>query len=70
MPVRKYRSVEEMEELSWTEPGTPEHSRAIRTVIELVNFFSAHRRLPPGVFKFRSADEARAQREAWERSAE
>ena len=69
MPVKKYRSVEEMEDASWTAPGTAEHSRAIQRVIELVTFFASKKRLPPGVFKFRSVEEASAQREAWDRSA-
>ena len=66
MPVRKYRSIEEMEDVLWTEPGSPEHGRAIQAVIELVNFFASKKQLPPGVFKFRSIEEASAQREAWD----
>ena len=67
MPVRKYRSVEEMEERLWHTPGSPEHRRALQRVAEIVSFFVPRRNLPRGVFKFRSIEEASAQREAWER---
>ena len=66
MPVQKFRSLEDME-ISWVKPGTLEHSRSIRAVIALVSMFAPKRRLPPGVFKYRSVQEADAQRESWER---
>ena len=66
MPVEKYRSVEEMEE-SWVTPGTDEH-RSIRAVFELVSLFAPERALPPGVFKYRTVEEADRERERWERS--
>lgn len=66
MPIRKFRSLEEME-VSWLRPGTPEHSRSIQAVLALVSMFAPKRRLPPGVFKYRSVQEADAQREFWER---
>ena len=42
MPLRKYRSVEEMEDTFWIAPGTPSHQRAVRIVMASVSF------LPPG----------------------
>lgn len=68
MPVRKYRSVEDMEDAFWTTPGTPAHRRAVQVVLDGVSFFTGERRLPHGVFRFHSVEEASIQREAWERS--
>jgi hypothetical protein len=65
MPVRKFRSVEEMEGNVRYEPGSPELFRAIRALWE----FSARifpRRFPPGVYKHRSIEDARSQRDVWE----
>ena len=67
MPVRRYRSVEEMEDTFWITPGTLPYRRAVQWVIECVSFFSTEKNLPRGVFKFRSIEEASAQREVWER---
>ena len=66
MSVRKYRSVEDMEDMFWTVPGTPSHRRAVQQVIESVSFFLSERRPPSGLFKFRSIEQASAQREKWE----
>lgn len=67
MPVRKYRSVEDMEDAFWTIPGTPGHRRAVQTVLDSVSFFTHERRPQHGVYKFHSVEEASAHREAWER---
>jgi hypothetical protein len=67
MPVRKYRSVEDMEDRFWVPPGTPAHRNAVRRVLDGVSFLAPRRRLPPGVFRFRSLEAARTQREEWER---
>ena len=67
MPVMKYRSIEEMPDTRWYEPGDPELFAAIRCVWG----FTARafpRRLPPGVYKHRSSEAARAQADAWEHS--
>jgi hypothetical protein len=53
-------------EISWVSPGTPEHSRSIHAVLALVSVFAPKRNLPPGVIKYRSIEEADAQRESWE----
>ncbi len=63
--VQKFRSLEETE-IAWVKPGTPEHSRAIQTVIALVSMFAPKRQFPPGVFRYRSV-QVDAQRESWER---
>jgi len=68
MPIRKFRSVEEMEGNVRYEPGSPELFRAIRALWE----FSARvfpRRFPPGVFKHRSLEDAQRQREIWEEAS-
>jgi len=67
MSVRKYRSVEEMEDTFWISPGTPAHRRAIRQVLENMAFFTQRIELPQGVYKFRTVEEASRQREEWER---
>ena len=70
MPVRKYRSVEEMSEMEdsfWVPPGTPEHIAAVRRVLEYAALFGTWKNNPRGVFKYRSMEEAQAQREEWER---
>jgi hypothetical protein len=65
MPVKKFRSLQEMEKSLWHEPGDPALWRAIRRVWD----FAARtcpRRFPPGVYKHRSIEEAQRQREIWQ----
>jgi hypothetical protein len=67
MPVRKYRSVEEMPEAAVGVPRDPENlKRACELSTAAVRF--APRRFPPGVYRYRSLDQAWEQRQAWERS--
>lgn len=59
MPVRKFRSVEEMKTLAWRRPGDPELARALASV------WSFGRRLrpsplQPGVRKFKSIAEMKS----------
>jgi hypothetical protein len=65
MPVRKFRSVEEMEGPLWHRPGDPALYRAIRIVWGL-----AHRtlqpRFPPGVHKYRSIEAMNVAQDAWD----
>jgi hypothetical protein len=64
MPIRKFRSVEEMEGTPRYEPGSPELFRAIRTLWELsARIFP--RRFPPGVYKHRSIEDAQRQCDLW-----
>jgi hypothetical protein len=53
MPIRKYRSIEEMPDETWREPGDPMLYRAIREVWDFGRRTS-QRRFPAGVFRFRS----------------
>ena len=57
MPVRRFHSVEEMNQPVWREPGSPELYRAIREVWEFGQRTTSQRRFKPGVYRFRSIDE-------------
>ena len=67
MPIQKFRSLLEASRALRVRPGTAEHSRALRSVFWMAAQFAPERQLPPGVFKFRSIEEAQAQRKAWAR---
>ena len=64
MPVRKFRTVEDMERPGWRRPGDPDLYRAIRRVWEFGQR-SNRRRFPPGVYRHRSIDQLNAQSERW-----
>ncbi len=59
MPVRKFRSVEEMNTLIWRPSGDPSLVRAIRSVWAFGRR-ARPRAFPPGVRKFRSVAEMKA----------
>jgi hypothetical protein len=65
MPVRKFRSVQEMNGDRWYEPGSAELFQAIRRVWAL-----GHRtlrpRFPPGVYKHRTIDDMNALQAQWD----
>ena len=65
MPVRKFRSIEEMGGPVWYEPGAPALFRALRHVWGL-----SHRllqpRFPPGVHKHRSIEAMNEVQEMWD----
>jgi hypothetical protein len=68
VPVRRFRSVEAMKDMKdsvWREPGDPGLWRAIERVWR----FAAETcplRFPPGVYRHRSIEEAKQQRERWD----
>lgn len=65
MPVRKFRDVSEMEATLWYDRGDPALGRAISGVWD----FAARvcpLRFPPGVHKYRSIEDANADRDRWE----
>jgi hypothetical protein len=65
MPVRKFRDVSEMEDTLWRKPGDPDLHRAIAGVWDFAaRVFPRH--FPPGVYRHRSIEEAKALREQWE----
>ena len=53
MPVRRFRSVEEMNQPRWRKPGDPELYAAIAALWRL-GARTGQRRFPPGVHKHRS----------------
>ena len=66
MPIKKFRSVEEMGDNTWRSPGDPELEKAIRATWDL-----AHQTLqpyyPPGVYKHRSYEDMKRQSDEWAR---
>ena len=65
MPIRKFRDVSEMEDTLWYSRGDPALPPAIARVWD----FAARvcpLQFPRGVHKYRSVEEADAERERWE----
>ena len=65
MPVRKFRDVSEMEDTLWYERSDPALPLAIARVWD----FAARAcplQFPRGVHKYRSIEDANAERERWE----
>ena len=64
MPVRRFRSIEEMEHPRWRDPGDPE---LYRTIARLWDFGrrTARGRLPSGVYRHRTVEALGAQTERW-----
>ena len=62
MPVRKFRSIEEMKQPRWRTPGDPELYRAIAEIWEFGQLTSS-RRFTPGVRRFRSIEEMKRSRD-------
>jgi hypothetical protein len=59
MPVRRFRSIEQMKRPRWYQPGDPALYRAIAMTWELGRRTNS-RRFPPGVHKYRSIEEMSA----------
>jgi hypothetical protein len=68
MPVRKYRSIEDMPDDTWRTPGDPLLYRAIREVWDFGRRTS-RRRYRPGVYRYRSIDEMDAAQNEADRDA-
>ena len=66
MPVRKFRSIEEMRDAPPAPPLRAENLRAALELSELARWLHPWH-LPHGVRKFRSVAEAHAWRAKWER---
>lgn len=56
MPIIKFRSIDDMPDETWREPGDPQLYRAIREVWDFGRRTST-RRYRPGVYRFRSIEE-------------
>lgn len=65
MPIRKYRSVEEMPSLAWCDALDPANLRRAGDVSALAARLHP-RRFPAGLHRYRSIEEASQAREAWE----
>ncbi len=63
MPVRKFRSVSEMDDARWFLPNDPALFRAIAQCWDLARR-CCPQRLPPGVYRYRTIEEAQAARNA------
>jgi hypothetical protein len=64
MPVRRFRSVEDMDHPPWREPGDPALFRAIAALWAMGQRTVAPS-FPPGVYRHRSIEEADALTETW-----
>lgn len=64
MPVRKFRSVEEMNVPHWRDPGDPDLLRAIRDLWEIGRRMRA-RHYPRGVKRYPSIEAMHAAQEQW-----
>jgi hypothetical protein len=64
VPVRKFRSVFEMDGYRWHETGDPALYRAIRRVWEL-GYRTLEPRFPPGVHRHRTVTSMNALQDAW-----
>jgi hypothetical protein len=65
MPVRKYRSIEEMPEPPWKRPGDPDLYRALARLWETARRLQP-RQFPCGVYKHRSMEDMNRQRDEWD----
>lgn len=64
MPVRKFRSLEEMEDSLWRSPDDPLLARAIARTWRFAGI-TCPLRFPAGVYKHRSIEGAQRLREEW-----
>jgi hypothetical protein len=64
MPVRKFRSVAEMESPTWREPGDPQLYRVIAEIWAFGRR-TVPRHFPPGVHRYRTIEEMDRQVDAW-----
>jgi hypothetical protein len=64
MPVRKFRSVEEMGRPAWRQPGDPELYRVMAGLWD-VGRRTSRRRYPPGVHKHASIEDMHRVQEIW-----
>jgi hypothetical protein len=66
MPVLKYRSIEDMPQARWRTPGDPGIYRGLLNMCRTATALAGPLGVPAGVRKYRSAEEAHADREKWE----
>jgi hypothetical protein len=66
MPVYRFRTLEEARRALWLESGDPKLERVIRWVWGLAAEMAGPSGAPRGVRKFRTIEEANADRKRWE----
>ena len=64
MTVRKFRSVEDMSEERWRQPGDPDLYRVIAEIWAFGSRTGVHR-FPPGVYRHRSIEAMNRLTESW-----
>ena len=64
MPVRKFRSVGDMDQTHWREPGDPELYEAIAALWATGAAVVGHR-FPPGVYRHQTIESLDALAESW-----
>jgi hypothetical protein len=64
MPIRRFRSIEDMKTLRWRDPGDPGLFRAIRRLWEIAAR-TRTRTWPPGVHKHASIEDMQLAQEQW-----
>jgi len=64
MPVRRFRSIEDMSRAHWREPGDPDLYRTMARVWAFGQRTGGHR-FPPGVYRCRSVDELNERSDRW-----
>jgi hypothetical protein len=64
MPIRKFRSIEDMPDWTWYEPGDPRLMEALRQVEGFVRA-TVDPRFPPGVYKHRTIEDAERLVQQW-----
>jgi len=64
MPVRKFRSIEDMSRAHWRAPGDPDLYRTIARLWSFGQRSGVHR-FPPGVYRSRSVQEINERNEQW-----
>ncbi len=64
MPIRKFRSIEDMPDWTWYPPGDPRLEAALRA-LESFARATVDPRFPPGVYKHRSVEDAERLVEQW-----
>lgn len=67
MSIRKFRDVSEMEDSLWYERDDPALPRAVAEVWDFAERVCPLR-FPPGVHKYRTIEDASADRERWEQA--
>ena len=65
MPIQKFRSFDEAREALWGEAGDPAHLRRVAWLWAFSDRLYPMR-IPRGLYRFESIEEANLQRQAWE----